>query len=96
MAKLSLETDRTIWDLQHQLLEIIDTARTLELSLMEIIMKAQPIVPDPVVNRRLLDNLRQARLGFEEVDLQVEELVSKFDELIRQQRLQRIKHKQKM
>jgi hypothetical protein len=63
---------------------------------MEIIMKAQPIVPDPVVNRRLLDNLRQARLDFEEVDLQVEELVSKFDELIRQQRLQRIKHKQKM
>jgi hypothetical protein len=59
-------------------------------------MKAQPIVPNPVVNRRLLDNLRQARLGFEEVDLQVEELVSKFDELIRQQRLQRIKHKQKM
>jgi hypothetical protein len=63
---------------------------------MEIIMKAQPIVPDPVINRRLLDNLRQARLDFEEVDLQVEELVSKFDELIRQQRLQRIKHKQKM
>jgi hypothetical protein len=63
---------------------------------MEIIMKAQPIVPDPVVNRRLLDNLRQARLDFEEVDLQVEELVSKFDELIRQQKLQRIKHKQQM
>jgi hypothetical protein len=59
-------------------------------------MKAQPMVPDAVVNRRLLDNLRQARLDFEEVDLQVEELVSKFDELIRQQRLQRIKHKQKM
>jgi hypothetical protein len=62
---------------------------------MEIIMKAQPMVPDPVVNRRLLDNLRQARLDFEEVDLQLEELVSKFDELIRQQKLQRIKHKQK-
>ncbi len=59
-------------------------------------MKAQPIVPDAAVNRRLLDNLRQARLDFEEVDLQVEELVSKFDELIRQQKLQRIKHKQKM
>jgi hypothetical protein len=59
-------------------------------------MKAQPIVPDAVVNRRLLDNLRQARLDFEEVDLQVEELVSRFDELIRQQKLQRIKHKQKM
>jgi hypothetical protein len=63
---------------------------------MEIIMKAQPIVPDAAVNRRLIDNLRQARLDFEEVDLQVEELVSKFDELIRQQKLQRIKHKQKM
>jgi hypothetical protein len=59
-------------------------------------MKAQPIVPDAAVNRRLLDNLRQARLDFEEVDLQVEELVSRFDELIRQQKLQRIKHKQKM
>jgi hypothetical protein len=63
---------------------------------MEIIMKAQPMVPDAIVNRRLLDNLRQARLGFEEVDLQVEELVSRFDELIRQQKLQRIKQKQKM
>ena len=63
---------------------------------MEIIMKAKPMVPDSAVNRRLLDNLRQARLAFEEVDLQVEELVAKFDELIRQQKLQRIKHKQKM
>jgi hypothetical protein len=63
---------------------------------MEIIMKAQPIVPDAAVNRRLLDNLRQARLDFEEVDLQVEELVSRLDELIRQQKLQRIEHKQKM
>jgi hypothetical protein len=59
-------------------------------------MKAQPIVPDAAVNRRLIDNLRQARLDFEEVDLQVEELVSRFDQLIRQQKLQRIKHKQKM
>ena len=63
---------------------------------MEIIMKVQPIVPDAAVNRRLIDNLRQARLDFAEVDLQVEELVSKFDELIRQQKLQRIKHKQRM
>jgi hypothetical protein len=63
---------------------------------MEITMTAQPMVPDPVVNRRLLDNLRQARLDFEEVDLQVEELVSRFDELIHQQKLKRIEHKQKM
>ncbi len=59
-------------------------------------MKEQPTMPDLEVNSRLIDNLRRARLDFEEVDLQVEELVSKFDELIRQQRLQRIKHQQKM
>ena len=63
---------------------------------MEIIVKVQPAMPDPAVNRRLIDNLRQARLDFEEVDLQLEELVAKFDELIRQQRLRRIQHKQKM
>jgi hypothetical protein len=49
-------------------------------------MKTQPMMPDPSVDRRLLDNLRQARLSFEEVDLQVEELIAKFDELIRQQK----------
>jgi hypothetical protein len=58
-------------------------------------MKKQPIMPDPSVDRRLLDNLRQARLSFEEVDLQMEEVIAKFDALIRQQKLQRIKQKQK-
>jgi hypothetical protein len=58
-------------------------------------MKKQPMMPDPSVDRRLLDNMRQARLSFEEVDIQVEELIAKFDELIRQQKLQRIKQKQK-
>jgi hypothetical protein len=59
-------------------------------------MNKQPVMPDPSVDSRLLGNLRQARLSFEEVDLQVEELISKFDELIRQQKLERIKYKQKM
>lgn len=58
-------------------------------------MKKQPTMPDPLVDRRLLDNLRKARLSFEEVDLQMEEVIAKFDELIRQQKLQRIKQKQK-
>jgi hypothetical protein len=58
-------------------------------------MKKQPMMPDPSVDRRLLDNLRQARLSFEEVDLQMEEVIAKFDALIRQQKLQRIKQKQK-
>ena len=59
-------------------------------------MKEQPTIPDLEINRRLIDNLRRARIDFEEVDLQVEELISKFDKLIRQQRLERIKHKQEM
>jgi hypothetical protein len=50
---------------------------------------------DPELDKRLIGNLRQARLAFEEVDLQLEELVAKCDELIRQQKLKRIKQKQK-
>ncbi len=53
------------------------------------------IMSDPELNKRLVGNLRQARLSFEEVDLQVEEVIAKLDELIRQQKLQRIRQKQK-
>jgi hypothetical protein len=35
MGKLKPETAQTIWDLKNQLLEIIDTAKTLEFSLFE-------------------------------------------------------------
>jgi hypothetical protein len=45
MAKLSLETAQTVWDLQHQLLEIIDTARTLEMSLLEAFGETEDTVP---------------------------------------------------
>ena len=58
-------------------------------------MKKQAMMPDLSVDRRLLDNLRQARLSFEEVDLQMEEIIAKLDEQIRQQKLQRIKQKQR-
>jgi hypothetical protein len=53
------------------------------------------IMSDPELDKRLIGNLRRARLAFEEVDHQLEELVAKCDELIRQQKLQRIKQKQK-
>jgi hypothetical protein len=53
------------------------------------------IMSDPELDNRLIGNLRRARLAFEEVDLQLEELVAKCDELIRQQKLERIKQKQK-
>jgi hypothetical protein len=55
MAKVSLETAQTICDLQHQLLEIVDTVRTLESSLFKdfgesdrtipfILVKAYPVI----------------------------------------------------
>jgi hypothetical protein len=53
------------------------------------------IMSDPELDQLLVGNLRRARLAFEEVDLQLEELVAKCNELIRQQKLQRIKQKQK-
>jgi hypothetical protein len=45
MAKLRLETAQTIWDLQHQLLEIIDTAKTLELTLFEAFGETDRTIP---------------------------------------------------
>jgi hypothetical protein len=45
MAKLSPETAQIIWDLQPQLLEIIDAARTLELSLFEAFGETEDTLP---------------------------------------------------
>lgn len=53
----------------------------------------RPITPDLAVDSRFIGNLRCARLDFAEVDLQLEELVAKCDEVIRQQKLQRIQTK---
>ncbi len=53
-------------------------------------MTSQPIKPIPSVNHRLLSNLRRARLEMEEVGLQLDEVIARFDEEIRQQRLVRI------
>jgi hypothetical protein len=49
---------------------------------MEIVMQDRPMMSDPELDNRLIGNLHQARLAFEEVDLQLEELVAKCDELI--------------
>ncbi|WP_181280694.1 hypothetical protein [Aphanothece hegewaldii] len=47
-------------------------------------------IPDPCVDKKLLANLRHARLEMEEIGLQLEEVITKFDEQIRQQKLKRI------
>jgi hypothetical protein len=46
--------------------------------------------PDDATNQRLVSNLRRARLEMAEVGIQLEEVIARFDEEIRQQRLQRI------
>jgi hypothetical protein len=53
-------------------------------------MTDQPLMPNSSVDRRLLGNLRRARLGMEEVGLQIDEVLARFDEEIRQQKLKRI------
>jgi hypothetical protein len=54
-------------------------------------MSNPPSMPDSVVEQRLLGNLRRARLEMEEVGLQLDAVLARFDEEIRQQRLKRVK-----
>ncbi len=58
---------------------------------MEITMNTPPYMPDPEVDKRLLSNLRLARLEMEELGLELEELIAKLDENLRPEKLKRIK-----
>ena len=53
-------------------------------------MTNQPLMPNPSVDQRLLGNLRRACLEMEELGLQFDEVLARFDEEIRQQSLKRI------
>ena len=53
-------------------------------------MNNQPYMPNPEVDKRLLGNLRRARLEMEEVGLQLEEVIAKLDDNLRQQRSLRV------
>jgi hypothetical protein len=55
-----------------------------------VAMTDQPLMPNPSVDQRLLGNLRRARLEIEELGLQFDEVLARFDEEIRQQKLKRI------
>jgi hypothetical protein len=54
-------------------------------------MMDRPLRPDSSVDQRLLGNLRRARLEMEEVALQFDEVLAKFDAEIRKQKSKRIK-----
>jgi hypothetical protein len=51
---------------------------------------SQPLMPNPSVDQRLLGNLRRARLEMEDLGLQFDEVLARFDQEIRHQKLKRI------
>jgi hypothetical protein len=53
-------------------------------------MSNEPLMPNVSVDRRLLGNLRHARLELEELGLQLDEVLARFDQVDRHQKLQRI------
>lgn len=53
-------------------------------------MTNQPLMPNPSVDQRLLGNLRRSRLEMAELGLQFDEVLARFDEEIRQQKLKRV------
>ena len=55
-------------------------------------MTNQPLMPNSSVDQHLLDNLRHARLELEELGLEFDAVLARFDEEIRQQRLQRVRN----
>lgn len=58
-------------------------------------MNNQLKLPEEEVDAKLISNLRRARLDFEEIGLQLEEVIAKFEAVERQQRLEKIKQKQR-
>lgn len=57
---------------------------------MEATMTDPIYMPAIEVDEQLLGNLRRARLEMEEVGLQLEEVIAKLDDQIRQQRSRRV------
>ena len=57
---------------------------------MGVTITDQPLMPNSSVDQCLLSNLRRARLKMEELGLQFDEVLARFDEEIRQQKLKRI------
>lgn len=59
-------------------------------------MNNQLKLPEEEVDAKLISNLRRARLDFEEVGLQLEEVIAKFEAAERKQRLKKIKQKHQL
>jgi hypothetical protein len=54
-------------------------------------MNKQPHIPDPETSKRLLANLRRTRLEMEEFNLQLDEIIARFEQDLSQQKLQRVR-----
>ena len=47
-------------------------------------------MPDPAIDEHLVGNLRRSRLEMEAIGLQLEEVIARFDQEIRQYRVRRV------
>jgi phage shock protein A len=54
-------------------------------------MDKQPRIPDTETSKRLLTNLRRTRLEMEEFNLQLDQIIARFDQELSQQKLQRVR-----
>jgi hypothetical protein len=60
---------------------------------MEFMMDKKPRIPDTETSKRLLNNLRRARLELDEANLQLEDVSAMFEQELREQKLKRVKQK---
>jgi hypothetical protein len=54
-------------------------------------MNKQPRIPDLATRQRLLTNLRRTHLEMQESNLELEEIIVKFEDRARQQKLARVR-----
>jgi phage shock protein A len=54
-------------------------------------MDKQPRIPDTETSKRLLTNLRRTRLEMEEFNLQLDQIIARFEQELSQQKLQRVR-----
>ena len=54
-------------------------------------MDKQPRIPDTETSKRLLTNLRRTKLEMEEFNLQLDQIIARFDQELSQQKLQRVR-----
>ena len=61
------------------------------ISKKEFTMNKQPRIPDAETSKRLLTNLRKTNLEMQEFNLQLNELIARFEQELCEQKLKRVR-----